>query len=68
VAALLDKLLEAEPRAVTIQKALIQAWEELPTSGAIAAGVDAFEAAFTTDEPRTSMARFLAERAAAKAN
>ncbi len=67
VAALLDKLLEAEPRAVAIQKALIQAWEDLPISSAVAAGVDAFEDAFTTDEPRISMARFLAERAAAKA-
>jgi enoyl-CoA hydratase/carnithine racemase len=66
VSALLDKLLEAEPRAVQIQKALIQAWEELPTSQAITAGVTAFEDAFTSDEPRTSMARFLAERAAAK--
>ena len=67
VAALLDMLLEAEPRALKIQKALIQAWEDLPISGAIAAGVDAFEDAFTTDEPRTAMARFLAQRAAAKA-
>ncbi len=66
VAALLDKLLEAEPRALKIQKALIQAWEDRPITGAIAAGVDAFEDAFTTDEPRTSMARFLAERAAAR--
>lgn len=66
VAALLDKVLEAEPRAAQIQKALIQAWEDLPIRDAIAAGVDAFEDAFTTDEPRTSMARFLAERAAAK--
>jgi enoyl-CoA hydratase len=66
VAALLDKLLEAQPRAVQIQKALIQAWEELPTSQAITAGVAAFEDAFTSDEPRTAMARFLAERAAAK--
>jgi enoyl-CoA hydratase len=67
VAALLDKLLEAEPRALRIQKSLIQAWEDLPTSGAITAGVDAFEDAFTTDEPRAAMARFLAERATAKA-
>ncbi|HEX4711211.1 enoyl-CoA hydratase [Phenylobacterium sp.] len=64
---LLGKLLEAEPRAVRIQKALIQRWEELPVSQAIAAGVDAFEDAWTTDEPAQSMARFLAARAAAKA-
>ena len=65
--ALLDKLLEAEPRAVQLQKALIQRWEELPMSQAIAAGIEAFEDAFTTDEPSQSMARFLSERAAAKA-
>jgi len=65
--ALLDKLLEAEPRAVQLQKALMQRWEELPMSQAIAAGIDAFEDAWSTDEPSQSMARFLAERAAAKA-
>ena len=63
---LLDKLLEAEPRAVQIQKALIRAWEDLPVTAAIAAGVDAFEDAWTTDEPKDAMARFLAARAAAK--
>ncbi|HXA38628.1 MAG TPA: enoyl-CoA hydratase [Phenylobacterium sp.] len=63
---LLDKLLEAEPQAVRIQKALIRAWEDLPVTGAVAAGVDAFEQAWRTDEPATSMARFLAQRAAAK--
>jgi enoyl-CoA hydratase len=63
---LLDKLLEAEPRAVQTQKALIRAWEELPMSRAIAAGVDAFEDAWTTDEPATAIARFRAARAAAK--
>ena len=66
VEGLLEKLLEAEPRAVRLQKALIRAWEELPVSGAIAAGVDAFEDCWTTDEPRNATARFLAERAAAK--
>ncbi|WP_372785438.1 enoyl-CoA hydratase [Phenylobacterium sp.] len=63
---LLEKLLEAEPRAVRLQKALIQRWEELPMSRAIAAGVDAFEDAWTTEEPRASMARYLADRAAAR--
>lgn len=63
---LLDKLLEAEPRAVQIQKALIQAWEDLPVSQGIAAGVDAFEDAWTTDEPARAMARFLAARAVGK--
>lgn len=63
---LLDKLLEAEPRAVQIQKGLIRAWEDLPVTQAIAAGVDAFEDAWTTEEPANAMARFLAARATAK--
>jgi enoyl-CoA hydratase/carnithine racemase len=63
---LLDKLLAAEPRAVQLQKALIQAWEDAPISRAIAAGVDAFADAWTTDEPARAMARFLAERRAAR--
>ena len=63
---LLDKLLEAEPRAVQIQKALVRAWEDLPLTAAIAAGVDAFEDAWTTDEPKDAMARFLDARAQAK--
>ena len=63
---LLDKLMEAEPRAVQIQKALIRAWEDLPLSQAIAAGVDAFEDAWTTDEPAQALARFLRVRQAAK--
>src|SRR5678815_2541961 len=65
---LLDKLLAAEPRAVQLQKALIQTWEEAPISRAIIAGVDAFEDAWTTHEPADAMARFLAERRAAKAD
>ena len=63
---LLDRLLEAAPRAVRLQKALIRAWEDLPVTAGVAAGIDAFEDAWTTDEPATAMARFLAERAAAK--
>jgi enoyl-CoA hydratase/carnithine racemase len=63
---LLDKLLEAEPRAVQIQKALIQTWEDLPLSEAIQAGVEAFEDAWSTDEPSLAMARHQAQRAAAK--
>jgi len=63
---LLDKLAEAEPRAVQLQKALMQRWEELPVSGAIQAGVDAFEDAWTTDEPATAMASHLARRRSRK--
>ncbi len=62
----LDELLQAEPRAVQLQKALIQQWEQLPPKEAIAAGVEAFEDAWTTDEPMTAMARYLADRKAAR--
>jgi enoyl-CoA hydratase len=65
---LLTKLLEAEPRAVQLQKALIRQWEDLPLTAAIAAGVEAFADAWTTDEPAQAMARYLADRAAAKAD
>jgi enoyl-CoA hydratase/carnithine racemase len=64
--ALLDKLLEAEPRAVQLQKALMQRWEELPMSQAIAAGIEAFEDAWATDEPSQSLARFLSARNSAR--
>ncbi|MBS0359918.1 MAG: enoyl-CoA hydratase/isomerase family protein [Proteobacteria bacterium] len=59
-----DLLLDAEPEAVRIQKALIRRWEDLATTQAIAAGVDAFEAAWRGEEPRQAMARYLAERKA----
>ncbi|MDB5442674.1 MAG: enoyl-CoA hydratase [Phenylobacterium sp.] len=66
VDALVTALLEPEPRAVRLQKALMQRWEDLPVSGAIAAGIEAFEDAFTTDAPGRAMADFLAQRKAAK--
>jgi enoyl-CoA hydratase len=64
---LLAKLLEAEPRAVQLQKALIREWEDLSTTDAISAGVEAFADAWTTEEPSRAMARYLADRAVAKA-
>lgn len=66
VDALVTALLAPEPRAVRAQKALMQRWEELPMSGAIAAGVDAFEETYRHEAPRRAMAQFLAERHAAK--
>jgi enoyl-CoA hydratase/carnithine racemase len=67
VEGVLDALLAAEPRAVQLQKALILQWEQLAPKEAIAAGIEAFEDAWSTDEPMTAMARYLAERRAAKA-
>jgi len=52
---------------VQLQKALILQWEELSPRAAVEAGVEAFEDAWTTDEPMTAMARYLSERKAAKA-
>jgi len=62
VEARLAALLANGPRAVRIQKALIRRWEDLPLEDAVAAGVDAFAAAFETDEPTIAMAMWRAER------
>lgn len=58
----LSALLSAEPQAVALQKALIRKWEDLPMKAAISAGIDAFEAAWTTEAPAREMARFQKER------
>jgi enoyl-CoA hydratase/carnithine racemase len=58
--------LTAAPAAARAQKALIRSWEDLPLRAAIAAGIDAFAAAYATDEPRARMRDFLAARAARK--
>ena len=68
VEAWLASLLAAEPAAVRLQKALIRRWEDLPMKDAIAAGIDAFEGAWTTDAPAKAMAEFQAARAARRTN
>jgi enoyl-CoA hydratase/carnithine racemase len=67
VEAWIDKLMTSAPRAVRLQKRLIRQWEDLPLAGAIAAGIDAFGAAYATDEPRATMDKFLAAQKARKA-
>ncbi len=52
-------LLDAGPNAIRIQKRLIQDWERLSVADAIAAGIDAFVSAWSTDEPRRMMGAFL---------
>jgi enoyl-CoA hydratase/carnithine racemase len=52
-------LFAAGPRAVRLQKTLMQQWENLPADRAIAAGIDAFSDAYKTDEPGRLMAAFL---------
>ena len=49
----------AGPLALRSQKALMREWENLPADRAIAAGVDAFAAAWASDEPERMMRRFL---------
>jgi len=58
----LDDILAAGPRAIRLQKALISDWENLPTGAAIRRGIDAFAAAYETEEPRERMAAFLNRR------
>ena len=62
VESLIQSLLQAGPRAVRLQKKLIQAWEDLPLSAAVEAGVAAFVSAWETDEPRQMMTEFQAAR------
>jgi enoyl-CoA hydratase/carnithine racemase len=58
----LQSILRAGARAVRLQKKLIQTWEDLPLRAAIEAGIDAFEAAWESDEPRLAMSHSQAER------
>jgi enoyl-CoA hydratase len=51
-------LLAAGPQAVRQQKALIQAWESLPTDAAIATGIDAFARAYETDKLKRMLSAF----------
>jgi len=58
----ISSILDAGPNAIRLQKKLIRSWEDLPMSEAIAAGIDSFETAWKTDEPRRMMQAFLARR------
>lgn len=52
-------ILAGGPRAIRAQKALIQSWEGLTPYEAIQRGIDAFAAAWDSDEPRRLMTGFL---------
>lgn len=58
----LHLLLEAGPRAIRAQKALIRKWEDLGVTQAIAAGIEAFGASWRTEEPARMLGGFLAAR------
>ena len=59
---MLAALLAAGPLAMRRQKSLIRAWERLPIDEAITAGVDAFEATFTAEEPRGMLSAFVSRK------
>jgi enoyl-CoA hydratase/carnithine racemase len=67
LAAAVDETLAAlracAPGAVRAQKALIVRWRETDLPSAVRAGIEAFAAAYATDEPREGAAAFLAKRA-----
>ena len=58
----LHALLEAGPRALRLQKALVRPRERLPLAEAVQAGIKSFRAAYATDEPQRMMASFVNRR------
>jgi enoyl-CoA hydratase len=62
IARVLHALLENGPRAIRIQKALINEWDGLPLAEAVERGIDAFAAAFASDEPRRMLGAFAARK------
>ena len=55
-------LLHTGAQAVRLQKQLIRRWEDLPMRDAVRAGIDAFAAAWDSDEPARMMGEFQAAR------
>ncbi len=53
-----DMLVACGPESLRRQKALMRVWEDSTTSAAITAGIDAFAAAWETEEPRRMTAAF----------
>jgi len=53
-------ILAGGPRAIRLQKSLIRDWQELPTSAAVARGIDVFAEAYASDEPHRMAAAQLA--------
>jgi enoyl-CoA hydratase len=54
-------ILAGGPQAIRLQKRLIQEWEDLSATAAIARGIDCFTEAFETDEPSRLAGARLAE-------
>ena len=55
-------IVSSGPQAIRLQKQLVRIWDDNPLDHAIQAGIRAFTAAYTTDEPRRLMRRFLDRR------
>jgi enoyl-CoA hydratase/carnithine racemase len=55
-------ILRAGPRAIRLQKELIDLWERLPLERAIEAGIEIFGRAYETDEPQVRTRQFLERR------
>jgi enoyl-CoA hydratase/carnithine racemase len=60
-------ILAAGPRAIRLQKELVQDWERMTIEEAVQAGIRACVRARKTDEPRRLMAAFLARKKCGKA-
>jgi len=58
----LVRLSACGPQAVRLQKQLMIRWRESDLGTAVRAGIDAFAAAYATDEPREGAAAFLEKR------
>lgn len=59
---LAERLMANGPRALTLQKELINRWLNLPMDEAIEAGIKSLGSAFATDEPQRAIADFWARR------
>lgn len=64
VEALLDRIMACGPQAIRRQKELMIRWRHTDLASAIAAGVEAFVAAYATGEPREGAMAFLEKRPA----
>ncbi|MBN8897612.1 MAG: enoyl-CoA hydratase [Rhodospirillales bacterium 69-11] len=63
---MLSGILASGPRAIRLQKSLIQDWEDLTVDVAVQNGIDCFSTAWQTDEPRRMMEGFLEAQRARK--
>ena len=59
---LIEAILASGPRAVRLQKALIEDWQALAVDAAIQHGIDGFVDAWASDEPRRMLEAFLHRR------